>query len=115
MSMLYFYPIALAGLAALSTVLIVIGRATQDCPQLAGTARLMSLIVTTGFVTIGVGMIALIGALMTRFTEDAVQAVSIAVGLASIALGIGFWTAAVNLRDMLKDAMMNRMPAAPEA
>ncbi|MEM9099081.1 MAG: hypothetical protein AAGC79_11215 [Pseudomonadota bacterium] len=108
MSLLYYYPIALSGLAVLSTILVLIGRATKDCPQLSGAARLVSMIVTTGFATIGVGVIALIGAFSPRFGDQLIEVVSVAVGLAAIALGFGFWTAAVNLRDLLKDAQLSR-------
>ncbi|MEM9044749.1 MAG: hypothetical protein AAGC81_08625 [Pseudomonadota bacterium] len=111
MSIIYYYPIALAGLAILSTVLILIGQASKECPQLAGAARLASVIVTTGFSTIGIGVIALIGAAMTQVNTDPFQVVALAVGIAAIALGIGFLAAAINLRDLLKEVQFNRMPA----
>ncbi|MEM8793244.1 MAG: hypothetical protein AAGE80_16605 [Pseudomonadota bacterium] len=106
MALFLYYPIAIAGLAILCLILLAIGRSTQDCPQLAGAAKLASLIVTTGFATIGLGVVALLGAMIEQMGNDVLFGVSVALGLCGIALGIGFWTAAINLRDILKDSQL---------
>lgn len=104
MTELLFYPVGLAGLLALCLMLIVIGRAARECPETAAAARLGALIITTGFATIGTGVIALIGAALPIFGSGKAEALPLALGFVSIALGVGFWNAASMLRDILREA-----------
>ncbi|MEL6575757.1 MAG: hypothetical protein AAFQ81_07690 [Pseudomonadota bacterium] len=100
---LYFL-VSLAGLLAVGAVLVLIGKAAQACPQTAGAARLGTLVVTTAFLAIGAGVITLIGAALPVLSAGAATGLFVAIGLAFIALGLGFQYAAVTLRDILNGA-----------
>ncbi len=92
------------GLAALCVVLVVIGRAAADCPQIGAAARVGTLVVTTGFAAIGAGIIGLIGAALPLLLEGRANGLYIALGCVAIALGIGFYNAATTLREILRSA-----------
>ncbi|MEM9138545.1 MAG: hypothetical protein AAGB15_01820 [Pseudomonadota bacterium] len=102
-----------AALLALCVVLVVIGRAAAECPQLAGAAKVGTLVITTGFAAIGTGIIALIGAALPFLMTGQVNGLYLALGMVSIALGIGFYNAATTLRDLLRAArpMPDPLPA----
>ncbi|MEO0960468.1 MAG: hypothetical protein AAFY66_18775 [Pseudomonadota bacterium] len=99
-ALLYFI-ITIAGLLAVGGVLVLIGKAAQACPQTAAAARLGTLVVTTAFLAIGTGVITLIGAALPVLSAGAATGLYIAIGLAFVALGLGFQYAAVTLRDIL--------------
>lgn len=104
MTEILFLSIAFAGLAALATVLIVIGRAAADCPQIGGAARVVTLVVTTGFAAIGAGVILIAASMLPLLALGRATGLYIALGLVGIALGIGFYNAAGMLRDALQAA-----------
>ncbi|MEM7499693.1 MAG: hypothetical protein AAF371_17105 [Pseudomonadota bacterium] len=106
---LIYFAVSLAGLLSVATVLVAIGKAAQACPQTAGAARLGTLVVTTAFLAIGAGVIVLIGAALPLLAQGAATGLYIAIGLAFVALGLGFQYAAVTLRDILATAV--RAPA----
>ncbi|MEL6478602.1 MAG: hypothetical protein AAFR17_14830 [Pseudomonadota bacterium] len=108
MTDLIYFSGAILGLAALAAVLVVIGKAAAECPQTAGAARLGTWVVTTGFVTLGFGVVAIIGAFLPMLLEGQANGLYIAAGAASIALGIGFWQAATTLRDILQQSKLIR-------
>ncbi|MEO0819461.1 MAG: hypothetical protein AAF074_03450 [Pseudomonadota bacterium] len=115
MDIAYFF-VAFAALIAVAGVLVVIGGAAARCPQTATVARLGTWVVTTGFVAIGSGVIALIGASLPFLIEGRMAGLYAALGMAFIALGIGFWVAASTLRDILNAATgPATAPEAPEA
>ena len=107
--MLYF-SLGFAGLAALSVVLVIIGRAAAACPQIGASAKVGTLVITTGFVALGVGAIAIIGAFLPLLVEGRASGLYLALGFLALALGLGFSTAAVRLRDILNAAPQ---PTAP--
>ncbi len=104
MTDILFLPIAFAALVLLAIVLVVVGRAAGDCPQIGGAARVATLVVTTGFAAIGTGVILLIAASLPVLMQGQVMGLYVALGLVGIALGIGFYNAASALRDILKTA-----------
>lgn len=104
MTDLVFLVVGMGGLIALCAVLIAIGKAAADCPQIAGAARVGTIVVTTGFAAIGAGMIALIAAMLPFIMHAGFNGLYLALGIAAIALGIGFYSAATTLRDILKAA-----------
>lgn len=110
-----FLSIGFAGLAALCGVLIVIGRAATECPQIGAAARVGTIVITTGFASIGAGVIALIAALLPVIVTEEYNGLYLALGLAAIALGIGFYSAATTLRDVLKAAQPSPADAASPA
>lgn len=112
---LVYFTLALGGLGAVAAILVLIGRAAADCPQTASAAKLATLVVTTGFVAIGAGVVTLIGAALPVLAAGAATGLYVALGLALIALGIGFQIAATTLRDILRAARAasESVPAQP--
>lgn len=108
MTDIIYLTLGFLGLSALCVILISIGRAAADCPQIGGAARVGTLVVTTGFCAIGVGVIALIGAFLPMLMRGDANGLYLAIGLVSLALGIGFYNAAQILRDLISSA---RTPA----
>lgn len=104
MTDILFLAIAFAGLAALGFVLLRIGKAAADCPQIGGAARVLTMVVTTGFAAIGAGVIMIGAAALPVLASGHATGLYIALGLVAIALGIGFYNAAAVLRDALKAA-----------
>ncbi|MEM8597085.1 MAG: hypothetical protein AAGF76_11530 [Pseudomonadota bacterium] len=104
MTDLIFFAVAIAGLAIVAGILILIGRVAADCPQTVGAARLGTLVVTTGFVAFGAGVVMLIGAALPILSAGAASGLYMAIGLSFIALGIGFQVAASMLREILQAA-----------
>ena len=99
-----YFSFGIAGLAALALVLVIIGRAAAACPQIGASAKVGTLVITTGFLALGVGAIALIGAFLPLLTEGRASGLYLALGFLSLALGLGFSNAAVRLRDILNSA-----------
>ncbi|MEM6973484.1 MAG: hypothetical protein AAF577_11825 [Pseudomonadota bacterium] len=105
-----YFAVAIVALIALAGVIVVIGRVASDCPQTGAAARLGTWIVTTGFVTLGAGAIALIAAALPSLSIDRMTGLYAASGLMLIALGIGFYIAAAMLRDILATARQTAGP-----
>ena len=106
-----YFSLGFAGLSALSVVLVIIGRAAAACPQIGASAKVGTLVITTGFVALGVGAIALIGAFLPLLVEGRASGLYLALGFLSLALGLGFSSAAVRLRDILNAAPKLPAPA----
>lgn len=103
-----FLALGFAALIALAVVLVAIGRAAAQCPQIGAAARVGTLVITTGFVALGTGVIAIIGAFLPMLMDGAANGLYLALGFLCLALGLGFSTAALRLRDIL-----NAAPRAP--
>jgi hypothetical protein len=103
------------GLAALATILALIGRMAVDCPQMGPAARLGTWVVTTGFVAMGTGVIGVIGAFLPTLLDGRGSGIYLSVGVVAIALGTGFYFAASGLRDILTAARRNLDAAAGQA
>ncbi|MEM1383018.1 MAG: hypothetical protein AAGG06_05175 [Pseudomonadota bacterium] len=99
--------IALGGLGVLSMILANIGRPAANCPGIAHAAYLGTWVVTSAFVTLGIGAIALTGAWLPLLLEGNPQRLFMPVGVVSIALGIGFFIAAEALCGILDAARGN--------
>lgn len=104
-----YFSLAFTGLVALALVLVIIGRAAAACPQIGASAKVGTLVITTGFIALGIGAIALIGAFLPLLAEGRASGLYLALGFLSLALGLGFSNAAVRLRDIL-----NAAPKLPE-
>lgn len=109
---LIYLSVSGAGLVALAVILVVIGKVATDCPQIGPAARLGTWVVTTGFVAVGIGVIALIGSALPLLANGALGGLYVAVGCVAIALGSGFYFAAARLRDILAAARANLAAAA---
>lgn len=112
MTDILYFSIALSGLTALCAVLVVIGRAAAECPQTAGAARLGTWVITAGFAAIGVGIVALVGAILPVLESGRASGLYLATGIVAIVLGIGFYNAAQVLRDLMKEAQKLRSDSA---
>ena len=99
-----FLILGFVALFALAVVLVVIGRAAEQCPQIGAAARVGTLVITTGFLALGAGAIAIIGAFLPILISGAANGLYLALGFLSLALGLGFSTAALRLRDILHAA-----------
>ncbi|MEO0913630.1 MAG: hypothetical protein AAFY59_11680, partial [Pseudomonadota bacterium] len=71
-----------------------------------------ALTIMTGFAALGFGVIALIAAIFPLLAEGNLSPLYTALGLAAIALGIGFTFAAGQLRDVVRDAATRAAQAA---
>lgn len=111
MTDILFLALAFSGLAALASVLALVGRAAGTCPDSRDAARVATLVVTTGFAAIGAGLVLMIAAALPVLATGSLTALYVSLGFAAIALGIGFYTAATTLRDILAGAARQR-PAA---
>lgn len=109
-----YFTLGFTGLASLALILVLIGRAAAACPQIGASARVGTLVITTGFVALGIGAIALIGAFLPLLTEGRASGLYLALGFLSLSLGLGFSHAAVRLRDILNAAPRLPVPE-PEA
>lgn len=111
MTQVAFLTLGFTGLLALAAVLVVIGRAAAACPQIGAAARVGTLVITTGFLALGAGAIAIIGAFLPVLVAGEVNGLYLALGFLALALGLGFSTAAVRLRDILNAAPRPPVPA----
>ncbi len=90
--------LAFGGLFALALVILRIGTLMGDCPVSAARARTAALTITTGFVAIGAGGAILIGAGIPFLAAAPLSAVMLALGCATLCLGLGFTHAVATLR-----------------
>lgn len=109
-----YFVISLAALATLSVMILRIGAVMGDCPQTGRTARAGALAIVSGFVVIGAGGLALIAALIGLSDLPPVVASFGTLGVALVALGIGFASAVGALRDMVVRAQNPRIAAPAE-
>ncbi|MEL7468394.1 MAG: hypothetical protein AAFN27_08060 [Pseudomonadota bacterium] len=112
MTDLVYFALGFAGLGALAVILAIIGKAASACPQIGAAARVGTLVITTGFIALGAGAVAIIGAFLPLLAEGRASGLYLALGFLSLALGLGFSGAAIRLRDILNAAPR---PPAPEA
>lgn len=108
-----YFLLAFTALASLAGVIHRIGGALQGCPQAGQAARLGAVIVTSAFISIGAGVIAIVGASLPLLVESGMTGLYVAIGCVCIALGVGFTAASRVLRDITQAAM--RQPEAAEA
>ena len=104
---------AFLGLAALAKVIWTIGEALGDCPVTGPVAKAGALSIVTGFVAIGLGIIALGGAWIVGTDGLGTVTVYSTLGVIGILLGLGFTQAALTLRQLVQDMndRLNRDPA----
>lgn len=92
-----YFAIALCVLVSLAAMILKIGHALGGCPDTGRAAKAAAAAITTGFVTIGAGGVALVAAALPP--ENALL---LAVGLACVALGLGFTHAVATLREVVR-------------
>lgn len=111
MTDIIYLTVSISGLAALAVVLALVGRAAGTCPDNRDAARVATLVVTTGFAAIGAGVVLIIAAALPVLATGSATALYVALGISAIALGIGFYSAATTLRDILRDSAEQRRAA----
>ena len=110
-----YFTIAAAILAGLTSMLLHIGKLLGACPVSGTAAWSAAITITTGFVAIGIGGIFLLAAFMAIIPQEDPAALSAVIGLASLALGLGFSQAAVSLRGAIRQIQeaMKELKAEP--
>ncbi|MGV6811541.1 MAG: hypothetical protein ACWA47_04800 [Brevirhabdus sp.] len=97
-ALVLYFPLAIATLLALAVMILKVGQSIATCPDAAPTVHPASLTIVTGFVSMGLGGVALIGAMMVALKLPPVLALFAASGLACLTLGVGFSHAIATLR-----------------
>jgi len=110
-----YFAIALSVLVSLAAMILKIGHALGDCPDTGRVAKAAAVTITTGFVTIGAGGVTLVAAAMLALIPDTGNPFLVAVGLACVALGLGFTHAVATLREVVRRTSPNRAPQAATA
>lgn len=110
---LAYVALSFAGLAALCRMILRIGAMLGTCPQTGAAARTASVTIATGFAAIGAGGVILIGAVLPLFPQDAFAVFLLALGFASLCLGLGFTHAVGTLRAVIAVPNAENTPAKP--
>tara|TARA_R110002095_G_scaffold205319_1_gene188601 strand:- start:181 stop:486 length:306 start_codon:yes stop_codon:yes gene_type:complete len=84
--------LAFGALVALCTMILRIGAMIGTCPDSKDTARAAAVTIATGFAAIGAGGVTLIGALLPLNPGAPLVSWLLALGCASLCLGLGFTT-----------------------
>lgn len=100
-----YFAIALATLAGLTVMILRIGAMMSDCPISGATARSASITIATGFAAIGLGGVTLAAILLPMLIDAPAVALLAALGLACLALGLGFTQAVATLRVVVTEAL----------
>ena len=100
MNLLSFLYVILAfgALASLCIMILRIGRMLGTCPITKSVARTASVTIATGFAAIGAGGVILLGAMIPVMANAPLLGFLLALGLASLCLGLGFTHAIATLR-----------------
>lgn len=88
-------------LIGLTVVLRTLGKEAEACPVTGAAAKLAALGVLGAFVSIGLGIVFLIGAFAGQMSVGAFPTGLVGAGLSAMILGIAFSVAATTLRDTL--------------
>ena len=100
---LAYFIVSLSTVGALTWMLLHIGRMLGDCPVTGGLARSASITIATGFAAIGLGGVCLVAALLGLFADEPAVTLFGTMGLAALALGLGFTQAAATLRAVITE------------
>lgn len=105
-----YFAIALSVLGWLMFMILKIGAMMGTCPTTNGAARSASITIATGYGAIGLGGVTLAAILLQVLMQAGAVALLAALGLASLALGLGFSQAMATLRGVV--AEVGNRPAA---
>ena len=101
------------GVAALTAMILNIGRMVRQCPQTGDAAHAAAVTIATGFAAIGSGGVILIGAALPLLVEMPLVGFMLALGFAALCLGLGFAHAVGTLRAVIVQAKRQGPPALP--
>lgn len=93
-----YFILSFAVLLALGGMILKIGTAMGSCPQSTGAAKSGSITIATGSLTIGAGGVFLIAVALPLLAKIPTTALLLSLGLACVALGLGFSNAVATLR-----------------
>ena len=101
---LLYLCLALGALIALTHMILRIGVLAGDCPTTRTRAKAVTITIATGFAAIGAGGVIMIGAILPLLIHQPFGALMLALGMASLCLGLGFTHAMGTLRAALVPA-----------
>ncbi|MEL6520127.1 MAG: hypothetical protein AAFQ66_04140 [Pseudomonadota bacterium] len=96
-----YFVLSLSVLGALTYMILQIGVMMGACPVNGPTARSAAITIATGFLAIGAGGVCLLAALITLLPQDEPVAMLVVLGIAGLALGLGFTQAVATMRDVI--------------
>jgi hypothetical protein len=96
--------LAFGALATLCLMILRIGTLMGQCPTTGAAARTAALTIATGYAAIGAGGVILVGALIPLLADAPLMGFLLALGFASLCLGLGFTNAMATLRAALSPA-----------
>jgi hypothetical protein len=99
-----YFGIALTALGILTTMILRIGALLGECPDTGRTARSAAITIATGFAAIGLGGVVLAAILLPALMAAPAVGLLSALGLACLALGLGFTQAVATLRGVIAEA-----------
>lgn len=108
-----YFALSLSALVALTMMILRIGVMLGACPINGPSARSAAITIATGFLAIGAGGVCLLAALITLIPQENPVSLLIVLGLASLALGLGFTQAVATMRDVI--AQITRATSAAQA
>ncbi len=103
MSLVIYFVVAYALLAALSGMILQISRKLDDCPDTRGAARAAGVTIATGYAAIGAGGVMMVGSALP-LAQGETPATLFAIGFVAIILGLGFTNAIITLRAAMQVA-----------
>ncbi|SMX45825.1 hypothetical protein [Actibacterium lipolyticum] len=109
-----YFALCLLVLIGLATMIMKIGAALGDCPNTGRAAKAGAISITSGYLAIGFGGCVLIAAIMPALKNLPDAGLFVALGVACIALGMGFSSAATTLREIVARAALQANPPAPQ-
>lgn len=98
LAIVLYFPLAIATLVTLAGMILKVGKSMTTCPDASPAVAPAALTIVTGFVSMGLGGIVLIGAMMVALELDAAFTLFAGLGLACLTLGVGFSHAIATLR-----------------
>ena len=108
---LIYFVLTFGTVAALSAMILHIGKLMATCPDLQLRTRAVTVTVATGFAATGAGGSILIGALIPVLEGSTLTALCLASGLSALCLGLGFTHAVTTVRALLTDPAATPAPA----
>lgn len=111
-----YVALAFGALVALCIMILRIGAMIGTCPVSGANARTAAVTIATGFAAIGAGGVVLIGAVLPLMAAEPLMGFLLALGFASLCLGLGFTHAVGTLRAVVTPAEkpVNMDPTLPK-
>lgn len=102
MTLITYFSISFGALFLLAIMITRIGKVLGDCPDAVPGFRAAIATICTAFVTIGTGGVFLAAIVVALMANEAILALFVGLGVASLCLGLGFTQAIANLRAVVK-------------